>query len=503
MNALEPAGAPAPTATRRLRAVAAALLVAAGGAVGALYRQATPDDFYITYRYSARLAHGAGFTYNDGERVFGTSDPGWGLLLGALAAAGLPPPATAAVLFGACAGGVAALLALRQARAAGRCAALAGVAVTFAPGLLWLVPGAAAAAELLLLLAAAHLAADRPALAGGLGALAVCVRPDAGLAVALLTLVLWRERRAAAWRFALVAGVGIALALGAATLYFGRPLPSTLGAKVAMVSDDGSDTTRFLGRATLPLTRGWPGTWPAAVALGLAGQWLLWRRGGRPERLLVLFAATLLAFYVAVGAPFFAWYVWIPEVSLVWGLAALAAAAWRAAAARWPHRRRLVAATVGGLVAALFAQPTLAALRQLPRQPSPRLAAYRQAGEWIRAHTAPADEVAYVEIGVLGYTSERPLRDLLGLVTPDAVPYVRRDDLAGAFLAHPTRYLLARPGGRMDPIVLAPWFGPRYAEVFAVAEGGPARSRLAVYALRPDAPAFPERQRPRRRAERP
>src|SRR5215467_11692623 len=43
------------------------------------------DDFFITYRYAWNLANGHGFTFNPGERVFGTTEPGLGLLLAGFA----------------------------------------------------------------------------------------------------------------------------------------------------------------------------------------------------------------------------------------------------------------------------------------------------------------------------------------------------------------------------------------------------------------------------------
>ena len=45
------------------------------------------DDAWITYRYAYNLAAGDGFVYNPGERVFGTSAPGYALLLARAVAA--------------------------------------------------------------------------------------------------------------------------------------------------------------------------------------------------------------------------------------------------------------------------------------------------------------------------------------------------------------------------------------------------------------------------------
>ena len=44
------------------------------------------EDAYITYRYAANLAAGDGFVFTPGERVLGTSNPFYTLLLAALAA---------------------------------------------------------------------------------------------------------------------------------------------------------------------------------------------------------------------------------------------------------------------------------------------------------------------------------------------------------------------------------------------------------------------------------
>ncbi|MCS6911199.1 MAG: hypothetical protein NZM11_11645, partial [Anaerolineales bacterium] len=41
----------------------------------------TVDDAYITFRYARNLIGGAGFVYNVGERVLGTTTPAYTLLL--------------------------------------------------------------------------------------------------------------------------------------------------------------------------------------------------------------------------------------------------------------------------------------------------------------------------------------------------------------------------------------------------------------------------------------
>src|SRR5262245_3913264 len=55
------------------------------------------DDPYITYRYAADLARGAGFVYNQGERLLSTTTPLYTLILAGarLAGADIPPASNA------------------------------------------------------------------------------------------------------------------------------------------------------------------------------------------------------------------------------------------------------------------------------------------------------------------------------------------------------------------------------------------------------------------------
>ena len=69
--------------------VSALLVALAGLGAGILAAGISYDDAWITYRYAYNLAAGDGFVYNTGERVFGTSAPGYALVLALLS---LPNP---------------------------------------------------------------------------------------------------------------------------------------------------------------------------------------------------------------------------------------------------------------------------------------------------------------------------------------------------------------------------------------------------------------------------
>jgi hypothetical protein len=124
-----------------------------------------------------------------------------------------------------------------------------------------------------------------------------------------------------------------------------------------------------------------------------------------------------------------------------------------------------------------------------------RQVAYRAAGEWLAANSAPAASVAGDEIGILGFYGQRRVLDLIGLVSPGARPYAAAGDPVGAFLAAPTEYVVFHTfdqRGATRPIVSRPWFPGAYAEAVRLdfpEEGG----SVVLFARRPDAQLPPAR----------
>ena len=55
--------------------------------------------------------------------------------------------------------------------------------------------------------------------------------------------------------------------------------------------------------------------------------------------------------------------------------------------------------------------------------------AYRKLGLWLKENTDPKTTVAAVEIGTLGWYSERPIIDVLGLVSPPNAKYIAKRDV--------------------------------------------------------------------------
>ena len=112
----------------------------------------------------------------------------------------------------------------------------------------------------------------------------------------------------------------------------------------------------------------------------------------------------------------------------------------------------------------------------------PHMRAYRQAAEWLRANAPPAASVSYYEVGALGYFSDRTVIDLVGIVTPELLPYVRRRDFEGAFLARPGAYALYHPERGPFMPVGAPWFKRAYRPAAVFGSEG----ELILFERRPE-----------------
>ncbi|MCB1037425.1 MAG: hypothetical protein KDD47_26580, partial [Acidobacteria bacterium] len=122
-------------------------------------------------------------------------------------------------------------------------------------------------------------------------------------------------------------------------------------------------------------------------------------------------------------------------------------------------------------------------------QAIPQTELYRTAGEWLRQSSPPEADIAYVEVGALAYYSRRPVRDLLGLVSPENLAFVESHDLAAALHAHPTEYVVhhTRLAGFMDPVLREPWFAEHYEPVQSF-EARLSADVLTLYRRRQDSP---------------
>ncbi len=452
------------------------------------------DDAFITLRYAENFARGNGLVFNPGERVFGCTEPLLAMLLGAARwVLGLPLPILATALHSVGLLALASLVLLGAART-GRTlpGAVAGSLILALP-FSWSLQGFAWPWVGALLAGAALLAAQRPLLSGVLAGLAVGFRPDALLGVALVGFFgganpVGSRKPFLRW----IAGAALTLILLSlsAWLWFGHLLPATLAAKQAFAAGSGRAGTRS----------GW-GFWPAAwpVFTRIFGAWLapvavLWgvvggtqgmarlRRGKDPVfPILVGFGAALAVAYPMLEVPFWSWYVILPLFALLLGLTQCLVLL-KTPDANVGRRIFALPALLALLAAALFAIRGWSTVDQA----GPRVALYRQTAAWIDQSAPPSARIAAFEVGTLAFYADRPVDDLLGLVSPQYVAAVREGNWAGALLASRADLVVLTGGSRINP--RAPWFSRRYRPVTEITVGD---ERAAVYVYRRRGPARP------------
>ncbi len=452
----------------------------------------TIDDAYITFRYARNLAEGVGLVYNAGQSVLGTTTPLYTLLMALAYSLGLSDLPRVALAVNALADAGTAVLLLgigrrffpethsrTMAAGLGCLWALSPMSVTFAVG------GMETSVVILLLTATfATYAAGRSRWSMALLALAVLTRPDALIAAALVGADLlrraWLERR---WPWAEAA---IFLGLLApwvlfASLTFGSPVPQSVQAKVgAYLIGPSEALIRLLQHYSTPffeheaLGRFWPAVGiPLYLALFLLGGLVLVRRQSR----LWPFLAYPLAYAVAFSLSnplIFRWYLAPPLPAYFAGIVA------GTGAPLGKLRGRAGTIAVAGLLAVWLGLSVNAYTLHPdhgPDRPAPEMAwfklelLYRQAAECLRPHLAPGDLVAAGDIGAVGWFTEAPILDTVGLVSPEALPYypLPADQMA-------TNYAMATDLIRdLQPdyivtleiyvrktLLAAPWFAEQY-----------------------------------------
>ncbi|NLX11561.1 MAG: hypothetical protein GXY36_18095 [Chloroflexi bacterium] len=458
-----------------------ALVVALVAALTAAFWDYTQDDVFITFVYSRNLAEGEGFVFNPGERVQGTTTPLYALLLAGvyritpdllhagnvlsalflLAAIGLAVRLTRCVLSWAGRGALALLLAVSPL-----------VYVSFGMETLFYTA--------LLLLALWLWAQDRRAPAMLAAAALTWTRADGVVLAGTFGLIaLWESVRRSPlnwrdlpWRLALVYLAGIAPWFLFAWAYFGTPLPQTFSAKEEFLQGiqfwrDGVGWWRsFYGSNPIMLL---------ALPLAGVGLWRAWMVP--PLRPLALWPLLYLLGYIALNVTAF-WY-YTPLLAVLIVLAALGGD-WLAAkliAAGWPRR----AVTIGAL-ALVGVAVGLAALRAGDyRDPPPRMATYRLAGEWIDRH-APLDlKLMVKDLGIAGYYARRHTLDSFGLIVPEM--YFPQDDYAN--IKFKPDWTVTTQYWEMQRLVEQDWFRAHYVPLAQFSTpGDDAFSPMTVYARR-------------------
>ena len=414
------------------------------------------DDSWIHLHFARNIAEGAGFSYNPGVPMAGSTAPLWTLLL-----------ALGVVLFGSSLAVVkaigittaltATIMVRRAARAWGACRLGAlGAAIGFA----WTGPmawGALSGMEVTLaaLLVATSLlshARGRDVWTAVGAALAALARPEAIILVPLFVVARRLTiRRALLFGAITLAVLAPAVAFSLATV--GSPVPATASAKIeggllgwlAGVREPARVTWLWRPAAFFAgwVCWLWTTDWLLPLALG-AALTLVWRRAGRalalPALVLVVhpLAMALLAPYRDPAFQEGRYSIHLLPIAFVVLAVALGERL----------TRPRLAMVVLYLVLAIAALGPAAARYGWAVQNINAMQVHL--GHWVDAHLPKREVIALNDIGAIAYLSRREVIDLVGLVSPDVLRY--RDAGDEGIL----RYLLERCPGHV--IVFPAWY---------------------------------------------
>jgi hypothetical protein len=405
------------------------------------------DDTYITFQAAKHFATGHGLVFNVGEKYLSTSAPLYAIILGIL---GIPNPnaipTIAIVLFF-----IATLATATAFIALGKLVnqkvwGVAAAAIYISIPMVWISIGFENTSQVAFIAWAIYFylkarQQDKPAYAAAVClALAAMIRPDGIVAAGAVLIeslsraiyksiknkqslnraIQTETKTLNAKAVLLYIALLIAFYSGI-SLYFGSPLPGTMAAKIAQAQGGGM-------QLFLPGAIAWVQSLghyykPLFIIIALAAIGIIPGVKNPAVRILALFAILHTLAYQIAGIPFFGWYV-VPECVAVAALAAQGVSVLLHFVTR-ARQLRIVALSGAGIgLLALIASSYAFAQTYYGMNPvhsksvaASRLWMYPRVAEWLRTNTNTTDRVGYYEVGEIGWLSDRPFIDPVGLVT--------------------------------------------------------------------------------------
>lgn len=393
------------------RAVAWGLAAAGGLHVLSLLGVVPVDDDYIVYRYARNWVEHGVYAFNLSEGpTDGVTTPFW-FLVAALGVVIGASPEVWSLTWGVAAMVLTVLLLGRvgQRLLPSGWAWLPAALFALSPAAAWharaglgTLPMALALAFALDRFVACRDGRVRPWQVGGALAVAVLFRLE-GVLVVLGAAAALRRSMSTYWPVVALPAAAVALVCTWRLLAFGHVLPASGALKALPLGDELQYGSRYLVRS---LGEGGLSLWLLASALGLAG-----RDERSPMGVARAFvgwsSALVMAFVLLVGGD---WMVYgrlmVPFLPLALVGVSLGLARWRAVGAlRWAGGAALLAGTVWGF----SARPQAAFENRFFE------VWWLDVGSGLKGKVAPGARVALSPIGAIGWASELPIVDVLGL----------------------------------------------------------------------------------------
>lgn len=460
------------------------------------------DDAFITLAYAKNLARGDGFIFNHPPASLGTTTPAYTLLLSILSwlLSFIDLVNLATAISTLCWIGIGALfVTFRKAWDITYVEAVLIAAFVLGYGSLGLIGMETYTWAFVFVLSCSVFLTQRYFLAGLLTGVLFLIRGEGSLLGPILVfyvlLVHFRPLNKAnfiSWvKCAAKITAGFAVPVCAWFLYsfasFGHVLPNSLSAKQAQMQSDlwrsfperllhewlprWGDHFKIFDVSLKPI-------WWSIIVLGLVYA----AAKNRTWIIPVLWLALYIGGYSILGVSGYAWYQMpvLLVVHILFGLGLVCLFR----LSKCINRPAYIALLPAALVAATFylgqmkqMDGNLAKFKGDYRGPS-----YTALSEWINLNTPKDASIAFIEIGYLGYHTDRRIIDLAGLVMPDIVPHVSKGDFAWAMWNYQPDYYISLPEFKwaLGKIEQDPKFKSEYLAVTNLP--GPRKNDITVYA---------------------
>jgi hypothetical protein len=385
------------------------------------------DDPFITYRYVSNILSGNGFVYNPGEHVLSTTTPLFAILLASLRWIWSDLPQLA-VFIGSASLAVGGLILFRLASIY-KTPIIGWICLLLYPTFPLLISTLSSETPIYLaFILGAILAYDEEKYlgAGLFSGLAVLTRPDGLLVPALIAVHFLFFRfghRPFPWKAIFLFSLVIFAWFGYSWLYFGSPLPVTLVAKQQQGMM--AISQRFLP-GLITVINYYSSNWGyrTAAALMAIGSVLILK-----ERRWWLFFIWTVVYFTAfsiLGVSRYYWYY----APLVPGFVILVGTG---LSGIWNLRNILRGRFyffATGAVSILFiflVFTQFIGLWRFRNFRDDRIPVYTEVGQWLSENVASTATVGALEVGAIGYYSQRKMIDFAGLIQPDVAKQLTHD----------------------------------------------------------------------------
>lgn len=474
------------------------------------------DDVFLAFRYAKNIEAGYGFVFNRGEHFLGTPAPLFVLLLVMLHK--LLPfitiPQVGSLISG---GGLAwTCMAVYQiARVSGQrfVGIIAALLIASNPFTLLILGGETPLYLAFVTSAIFCYITHRHSLVAFLLGLALMNRTEALVPISMLFGLYTLQHRRLPIRMILICVLTVMPWIVFAVWQFGSPLTNSFSAKVSQVQAGAVrypfGLLHWLQNVILATQ---PGLW-AALPLASMGIVSL-AFTSNAWRIIVAWVMLQTVAYSVLPIPFYHWYA--AQIGVLFAvLVALGAveaprAIWRTVHGLasqlnttdvtrathalskqwlWVYRLTLVIVMLT-LPITLYMHARIARGYQQAWPHGPANAIYQRAGEWFAANTSPDARIAYLEIGQIGFYSDRYIIDTLGLVTPEVSAQVAQSNWLWPMLRYKPDYIIYNSMFKdwtdSDAIFDETWFTDGFQKVAEIALP-PYPTPLMIYQRKPGA----------------